>query len=170
MRALLIGEFRVDIKRSEVQHLDKTFSLEPKLLQVLLLLAKKPRDIVTHQELLEAVWPGVVIEANTLQRSIAKLRKAFNDDAKTQAVISTHPKQGYSLVANILWEASDIETEALAAKTIEKTFPNKYAFPVICLVALVIIISSVLVFKPQTKTDLFKKITPLRAQIIGNTS
>jgi len=62
-----------------------------------------------------------------------------------------------------LWEASDIETEALAAKTIEKTFPNKYAFPIICLVALVIIISSVLVFKPQTKTDLFKKITPLTA-------
>ncbi len=40
MKELLIGDFRVDIKRSEVIYLKETFSLEPKFLQVLLLLAE----------------------------------------------------------------------------------------------------------------------------------
>jgi DNA-binding winged helix-turn-helix (wHTH) protein/dipeptidyl aminopeptidase/acylaminoacyl peptidase len=106
MSELLIGDFRVNLKRSEVIYQHHIITLEPKLLKVLLLLAETPGEIVSHQEFQQKVWPGVVVEANTLQRCIAKLRKIFNDDAKGQKFITTHPKLGYSLVAEVNWSQS----------------------------------------------------------------
>ena len=80
------------------------FSMEPKVLQVLLILAENQGQVVPHDVILNKVWPGSVVGSNAIQRCIAQLRKAFNDDAKTQRVISTHPKVGYSLLTNVNWQ------------------------------------------------------------------
>lgn len=104
MKELFIGQFRVDLDRGEIVHLQDTVTLEPKVLKVFLLLIERPNQIVTHQEILDKVWPDVVVEPNTLQRCIAQLRKSFKDDAKQQRIIATHPRVGYSLVADIDWK------------------------------------------------------------------
>jgi DNA-binding winged helix-turn-helix (wHTH) protein/dipeptidyl aminopeptidase/acylaminoacyl peptidase len=104
MNELFVGDFRIDVKRSEVIYQKNISTLEPKVLKVLLLLAENPGEIIPRQQLLDEVWPDVIVEANTLQRCIAQLRKAFNDDAKKQAFITTHPRRGYSLVADVSWQ------------------------------------------------------------------
>ena len=101
---------------------ENLITLEPKVLQVLLRLAKSPGELVTHQELLQHAWPDVVVEANALQRCIAQLRKTFNDDAKTQQVIRTHPKKGYSLIAKVSWQ----QTDKPAVSSNNKNLPNKF--------------------------------------------
>ncbi|AOT07678.1 winged helix-turn-helix domain-containing protein [Pseudoalteromonas luteoviolacea] len=89
--------------RSQIRVDDKVRSVEPKVLQVLALLAKHQGEVVTHEQFLTQIWPNMVVGPNAIQRCIAQLRKVLNDDAKTPALIMTHPKIGYSLLPSVRW-------------------------------------------------------------------
>lgn len=54
----------------------------PRALDILTVLAEANGEIVTKDELFEAVWPGQVIEENALQAQITTVRKALGDDAE----------------------------------------------------------------------------------------
>jgi len=101
MKEFFVGQFRVDMGRSQIVDKDAIVSMEPRVLQVLLILAEKQGNVVTHQQLLDRVWKDVSVAPNTLQRCITQLRKALGDNAKLQQVIKTHPKVGYSLIADV---------------------------------------------------------------------
>ena len=155
MNELLIGDFRVNIKRSEIIYQQNICTLEPKLLQVLLLLAEKPGEIVSHQEFQQKIWSGVVVEANTLQRCIAKLRKVFNDDAKGQKFITTHPKVGYSLVAQVNWQQP---LPQLPIKAIQSK--SRLSMIVILSLVLIVAVYWLIVSKPNDSIT-FSHISPV---------
>ncbi|WP_100643440.1 winged helix-turn-helix domain-containing protein [Alteromonas facilis] len=75
--------------------------VEPKVMQVLLLLVKQRGELVSQESIFATVWPQSIFNPSSIQRCIAILRKTLGDDAKTQQVIKTHPKRGYSLVADV---------------------------------------------------------------------
>lgn len=120
-----IGEFFVDLSRNQISQLGQSQTLPPKALMVLTYLAENRGRVVGYDELLDAVWPNTVVTPNTLQRSIAQLRKALGENSKVQSVIKTHAKQGYSLESEVNW--SDIQStdstspDPSFAKTEEKT-------------------------------------------------
>ena len=76
---------------------------------VLTYLAKNANRVVSHDELLSKVWPDAVVTPNTLQRSIAQLRKALGGDGQYHSYIKTHAKQGYSLECAVSWQ-DEIDT------------------------------------------------------------
>lgn len=90
-----LSGFEVDAKRGQISRLDNTVPLKPKVMQVLLYLVANAPEVVTQEELFEAVWPNSIYSANSIRRCIATLRKAFDDGDKT--LFRTHPKIGYSL-------------------------------------------------------------------------
>ncbi|NMR26826.1 hypothetical protein HH219_15040 [Pseudoalteromonas sp. NEC-BIFX-2020_015] len=98
-----VEDYQVDLARSQIIHQGDVEAVEPKILQVLLVLAQKQGDVVSHEEILTQVWPDTYVAPNALQRCIAQLRKAFKDDAKKQWMIKTHPKRGYSLIGQVTW-------------------------------------------------------------------
>lgn len=57
-------------------------SLGKRALDILSVLAEAGGKIVTKDELLEAVWPGVIVEENALQVHVAALRKALGPEAE----------------------------------------------------------------------------------------
>jgi len=63
---------------------------------VLLALAERRDRVVAKDELLDLVWPGVVVEENNLQVQISALRKALGPQA-----ISTIPGRGYRFTGPI---------------------------------------------------------------------
>ena len=67
-------------------------------------MAENQGKVVSQEALLDKVWQGTVVSPNTLQRSIAQLRKALGDDGKVQVYIKTHAKQGYSLECDVRWQ------------------------------------------------------------------
>jgi len=168
MPELFVGDFRIDINRSEVIYQENISTLEPKVLKVLLLLAEKPGEIIPKQKLLDEVWPNVIVEANTLQRCIAQLRRAFNDDAKTQAFITTHPRRGYSLIANVSWQKNK-EISALheaviqTAATKTNQLKAKKIFIATALLMSVILLCTSFWFLAEQKNNSLsvKQITPL---------
>nr|WP_247712513.1 winged helix-turn-helix domain-containing protein [Qipengyuania xiapuensis] len=55
--------------------------LGPRALSILTLLAERCGEVVTKDELMEAVWPDVTVEENALQVHVTAVRKALGDDA-----------------------------------------------------------------------------------------
>ncbi|WP_366931894.1 winged helix-turn-helix domain-containing protein [Moritella sp.] len=98
-----IGGFYIDLSRNQITQNMQSQVIPPKALAVLTYLAENQGKVVSHDELLGQVWQDTVVSTNTLQRSIAQLRKALGDDGKVQVYIKPHAKQGYSLECDVRW-------------------------------------------------------------------
>ncbi|ESP91411.1 winged helix-turn-helix domain-containing protein [Pseudoalteromonas luteoviolacea] len=109
-----IEDHLIDLSRSEIISADHSVKVEPKVLQVLLLLAQNAQQVVSHQDIMEQVWQGTEVVPNALQRCIARLRKVLGDDAKSPRIIATHPKIGYRLMTEVRW---DMDTPPLATQS-----------------------------------------------------
>ncbi|PHS18944.1 MAG: hypothetical protein COA86_07195 [Kangiella sp.] len=92
-----VAGFIVDLEKGEVSKGDKITSLEPKVLQVLILLAQKQGQVVSQEAIFEHIWPNSIFTPTSIQRCISVIRRAFCDDTEHQAVIKTYAKRGYSL-------------------------------------------------------------------------
>jgi DNA-binding winged helix-turn-helix (wHTH) protein len=53
--------------------------VEPRVMQVLLLLAKRPGEVWSRQALLEEIWKDSVVGEEILTRAISELRRIFGD-------------------------------------------------------------------------------------------
>jgi transcriptional activator of cad operon len=104
-----IGDFYIDLSRNQITQDNHSQTLAPKALAVLTFLAENKGQVVSQDALLAHVWQGTVVSPNTLQRSIAQLRKALGDDGKVQVFIKTHAKQGYSLECEVSWQDNAID-------------------------------------------------------------
>lgn len=105
-----VGDFFIDLTRNQITQKMQSQTIPPKALAVLTYLAKNDNKVVSHDELLSEVWPDTVVTPNTLQRSIAQLRKALGEGS--QSYIKTHAKQGYSLEVEVRWQ-DKIDAESL---------------------------------------------------------
>lgn len=129
-----VGEYFVDLSRNQISQHYQSQTLPPKALLVLTHLAENRGKVVSYDELLDAVWPSSVVTPNTLQRSIAQLRKALGEDSKAQGIIKTHAKQGYSLECEVSWSddgqpATTQETQAQIDKNVTEDTSDKDEAP-----------------------------------------
>lgn len=99
-----VGDFFIDISRNQVTQKQQSQTIAPKALAVLTYLAQNQGRVVSYDELFDKVWPDTIVTPNTLQRSIAQLRKVLGEDSKAQSYIKTHAKQGYSLECDVRWQ------------------------------------------------------------------
>ena len=95
-----VGEWDVDVRGNALARGKEVVRLEPKAIEVLAHLARHAGQVVGREELLAAVWPGVVVGDDALTQAIIKLRKALGDEAQSPRYIETIPKRGYRLVAS----------------------------------------------------------------------
>ena len=97
---LEFGPFRLDLARRIVSRSGKVVPLPSKAIDVLLVLAQNPHEIVTKDELMKTVWPGTFVEEGNLTQMIFLLRKAL-EDAEGQTFIVTVPRQGYRFAGDV---------------------------------------------------------------------
>ena len=81
-------------------------TLTPKAFDVLAVLAANPGRLVTKEQLIEAVWPGTVVEESNLTYHIFAIRKALGEAPDGERYIETVPRKGYRLVAALATEPS----------------------------------------------------------------
>jgi TolB-like protein len=74
---LEFGNYRLKQAERLLVGPDGQLELSARSFDILALLLEKPGEIVGKAELFEAVWPGVVVEDNTLQVHISALRKSL---------------------------------------------------------------------------------------------
>ena len=75
--------------------------MTPKAYSVLAYLVEHAGSLVRHDELLEAVWPDVIVEPQAVRKHVLAVRSALGDGPKSSKYIETVPKLGYRFVAPI---------------------------------------------------------------------
>lgn len=76
-------------------------NVPPKVFDLLVHLIEYRGSLVSKQELMEAVWPGVFVEEATLARAVSDLRKILRDGEEGVKYIETVPKFGYRFVHEV---------------------------------------------------------------------
>lgn len=99
--ALQIGEWRVAPELNQISRAGQAVRLEPKAIELLSFLGQRAGEVVSRDELLAALWPGVIVGDNALTQVVTKLRKALGDTAREPTYIEAISKRGYRLIAPV---------------------------------------------------------------------
>jgi DNA-binding winged helix-turn-helix (wHTH) protein/TolB-like protein len=98
--------FRLDTQARELRAEDgSAIPLTAKAYDTLVFLIEHRDRVVSKDELLEAVWPGRVVEENNLTQAVASLRRAFGTNAGEHRYIVTVSGRGYRFVSDVREEA-----------------------------------------------------------------
>src|SRR6266446_5640979 len=79
-------------------------ALPPKAFDVLRYLVEHAGQLVTQDELLDALWPGGYVQPEVLKHQVLKVRKTLDDDPRYPRCIETVPRRGYRFIASIRGE------------------------------------------------------------------
>ena len=103
-QGFLLGELRIEPQDGEVTGPGGREQLDPKVMNVLLLLAEHAGHVVSREDLLSRLWPNAVVTDDVLSRCIYELRRQLSQaggDEQLKALIETVPKRGYRLTGEI---------------------------------------------------------------------
>ena len=95
---LRFGDFRLDPTNECLWQGERAIALRPKAYAVLKHLVDRRGQLVTKQQLLDAVWPDTFVTDAVLKASIRQLREALADDADSPRYIETSHRRGYRFV------------------------------------------------------------------------
>src|ERR1700676_4629498 len=115
----LFPPFRLDVVnqylvRQTVSGGHKRVHLAPKAYDVLGYLVEQAGLLVTHEELLNAVWPNRCVGSQTLKQHVFNVRKALENPPKFPNFIKTHARRGYRFIASVRDDQSFMKDAALA--------------------------------------------------------
>jgi transcriptional activator of cad operon len=98
---LRIGDWYVNPTSGQLSRNGEVVRLEARTMRLLLCLAERPGELVSIDELLKEVWPGVIVTSDSVYQAVASLRRVLGDDPKRPTYIATVPKLGYRMVAAV---------------------------------------------------------------------
>jgi DNA-binding winged helix-turn-helix (wHTH) protein len=91
-------EYLLDIATRQLSRKGTPLHVEPKVMDLLLYLARHSERCVSRQELKAEIWPGVAVSPGSLTRLVVELRKAFSDSGGRPDVVRTVHGHGYQFV------------------------------------------------------------------------
>lgn len=94
----------VDTASRSIQRDGAAQPVEPQVFDLVALLAGRPGEVVTRDELIEAVWGGRIVSDAAISARIAAARRVLGDDGKRQAIIRTVTRRGLMLVPDVVTE------------------------------------------------------------------
>jgi len=111
---LRIGPWTVTPALNLLERDARSVRIEPRAMDVLAFLAAHAGDVVSVEELIAAVWKGVVVGDGSVYLAIKQLRRALEEPADGVHYIETIPKRGYRLVVPVEPVEASSEPEATA--------------------------------------------------------
>lgn len=97
----VFGVYELDMPCYQLRRAGAPLALEPKVFDVLAYLVHHGNRLVTKDELLKHLWPGIYVGDAAVVRCIVAARKAVGDGGHTQQVIQTVRRRGYRFVAPV---------------------------------------------------------------------
>ena len=91
-------------------------ALNSRAFDTLFVLIEHRGETLSKTELLEAVWPGVIVEENNLNQAISSIRRALGGQGARNRFIQTIPGRGYCFVGEVLQTAA-VDTPAQLSPT-----------------------------------------------------
>jgi predicted ATPase len=95
------GCFQLDTRNECLWQNGAQIGLTPKPFAVLRYLVENPQRLVTHDELLDKLWPETYVQPQVLRTYVLELRKLLGDSAESPRFIRTVPGRGYWFLAQV---------------------------------------------------------------------
>jgi len=119
---LRVGSFEIDVTAGELRRAGRLIKLQPQPFRLLALLASRPGELVTREEIRERLWgeETFVDFEQGENHCIRLVRLALGDDARNPRYVQTVPRRGYRLIAELDAPApaqSSVETPHTAGRS-----------------------------------------------------
>jgi DNA-binding winged helix-turn-helix (wHTH) protein len=125
--SLEFGRFRVLLRQRQLLADGVPIELGTRAFELLLALLEANGSLVTKEQLLARVWPGIVVAEDNLKAQVFRLRRAFGKDYD---LIRTEFGRGYRFTAtarsNVLWSVSQPPMRQWSWST-RRLFPQRRA-------------------------------------------
>ncbi len=99
---LKFGEFTLDLARRELRRGGRNVRLQPRVLDLLVYLARNRERVVPKVELFDAVWKRAAVAESALTFAVKEARRSVGDDGGRQRVIETVRGRGYRFIAPVV--------------------------------------------------------------------
>ena len=97
--ALRFGPYRLEPGNALLLRDDARLELPPKAFAVLCHLALRPGQLVSKEELLDAVWGRRFVSESVIKTAVNAIREVLEDDARAPRYVETVARRGYRFVA-----------------------------------------------------------------------
>ena len=99
---LRFGTFEVDLRNRELRNRGIRIRLQAKPFRILELLLERSGELVTRDELIQQLWPGLHVNfEQSLNTAVNSLREALGDSSRSCRFIETRSGLGYRFVAHV---------------------------------------------------------------------
>ncbi len=88
-------------KRLLLNSEDEKVALTARAYDILQFLVEHRGKVMSKHEIMDAVWPGTVVEENNLNQAVHAIRRALGDEGPDHQFIVNVPRRGYSFVDNV---------------------------------------------------------------------
>src|SRR5262245_40369338 len=102
-QAFASGGWEIDLAQRELRSRGASVPIGNRAFEILEVLARAGGELVSKYSLMERVWPGAVVEENTLQFHISAIRKALSAD---RGLLKTVSGRGYRLLGQ--WNVREV--------------------------------------------------------------
>jgi TolB-like protein/DNA-binding winged helix-turn-helix (wHTH) protein/Flp pilus assembly protein TadD len=111
---LRFGVFEADVQTGELKKQGKRIRLQEQPFQLLIMLLKKPGELVTREELRSKLWPQTIVDFDHgLNKAISKIRDALGDSSEHSRFVETVARRGYRFLADVaVIHGGGVETAA----------------------------------------------------------
>src|SRR5262249_11717033 len=99
--AFTFGPFGLLVEQRELLAHGVPVTLGQRAFDILLLLVSRYGQLVTKDELMAEIWPGIVVEENNIQVHVSTLRKVLVKAGGDERYLVTVPGRGYRFVAPV---------------------------------------------------------------------
>ena len=101
-RSYAFGDFVLEPSQRRLRRVDgATLDLAPRLFTALQLFVENADQLLDKDALMQALWPGLVVDENSLSQVVSGLRRALADDPIGSRYIQTVPRHGFRFVAPV---------------------------------------------------------------------
>jgi TolB-like protein len=115
------GAFRLDLGRRELSRDGTVVQLGSRAIDILCVLAAAKGGVVTKDEIMERVWPGLVVDESNIQVHVSALRKALDEGKDGLRYLIAVPGRGYRFLAPARLPPNENEKEEAAP---QQNLPN----------------------------------------------
>jgi len=117
---LQFGEFELDVRNHRLRRSGSDLKLERIPMQLLILLASRPGELVRREEIIQELWGDEinVDTENAINTAVRKIRQVLGDDSSSPRFVQTISKRGYRFLAEPAQPAVPLRAPASTSKTI----------------------------------------------------
>ena len=127
LTAYRVDDLIVDIGRQRITRADVELPVTELSFQLFLALALAAPNIVSFDQLIERVWPGLVVSQETVSQRVKLVRNALSDNPHEPHYIAGVRGRGYRMLASVVPVSANVATRSLESPSITVTHPAERA-------------------------------------------